>query len=121
MCLGWRFGGMLADLGVHFGLDFGTSWAWEGEKGRTGKKVKMSTASMRDAHFRGLKGFKIGQTTTQSRILDTPLWRHNLGSHFGCNLAHFAPPKWPNFETKTKAKIDATKRDEKVAKMGAPR
>ena len=30
--LGWRFGGILADLGLHFGLDFGTFSALEGEK-----------------------------------------------------------------------------------------
>ncbi len=32
--LGLPFGGMLADLGMHFGLDFGTCWAWEGEQAK---------------------------------------------------------------------------------------
>ena len=55
------FGGMLADLGMHFDFDFATVCAWEAEKRRSGKNVKMSTASKRDAHFRGLEGSNIGQ------------------------------------------------------------
>ena len=39
----------LADLGMHIGFDFGTFWAWEGEQGRTGKQVNMSTALKRNS------------------------------------------------------------------------
>ena len=55
--------------------------------------LKMSTALMRDAHFRGLMGFKFGRTTTPNRILDTPLWRHHFGSHFGGILASQNRPR----------------------------
>ena len=52
---------MLADLGMHVDFDFATVCAWEAEKRRSGKNVKMSTALKRDAHFRGLEGSNIGQ------------------------------------------------------------
>ena len=61
---------MLADLGMHFDDDVATVCAWEAEKRRSGKNVKMSTASGRDAHLQGLTGSRIGQGTTQKRILD---------------------------------------------------
>ena len=82
-CLGWRFGGISVDFGVHFGLDFGTFWAWEGEKGRTGKKVKMSTALRRDAHFRGLMGLEIGPKPSRNRKWDIHFSREDSGAHLG--------------------------------------
>ena len=76
---------VLVAVWLLWGLDVGTFGAWEDEKGRTGKTVKMSTAPRRDAQLRGLKGFKICQKTTKHRIWDTPLLRHNLRFKFGCN------------------------------------
>ena len=56
MSLEWRFGRMLVDFDFMFGIHFVTVWPLTSEKGRTGKHVKMSTALVRDAHFRGLVG-----------------------------------------------------------------
>ena len=49
----------MADLGMHFGFDFGIIGLWEAGKRRTGNTAKMSTASRREAHLRGLKGFEM--------------------------------------------------------------
>ena len=79
---------MLVDCGVHVGFDFLTVWALEGEKRRTGKKVKMSTALMRDAHFQGLMGLEIKPTTTRNGQLDTNCSRHACGLHLGNILVY---------------------------------
>ena len=86
---GWRFGGILSDLELHFGPNFGTFPALEAEKWRSGENVKMSTASRRDAHLRVLTRSKIGQKMIKNWFLDTSLWRHICGSPFGDIWAHF--------------------------------
>ena len=54
----WRVDRILVDFGDTFGLEFETFWPSTSEKGRTGKKMKMSTALKREAHFRRLMGVK---------------------------------------------------------------
>ena len=90
---GWRFGGILSDLELHFGPNFGTFPALEAEKWRSGENVKMSTASRRDAHLRVLTRSKIGQKMIKNWFLDTSLWRHICGSPFGDIWEHFGVQK----------------------------
>ena len=50
---------------------FGTFGTCEGEKGRTGEAVKMSTALRRHAHLQVLMGLGINPKTARNRKLDT--------------------------------------------------
>ena len=71
---------------VAFWPIWGCILAWEDEKGRTGTKVKMSTALRRDAQFRGLNGV---QTLT----------KNDLKSNFGHSVveAQFEIAVWVQF------------------------
>ena len=53
-------------------------------------------------------------------MLDTPLLRHNVGSHCRCNLVYFGVPKLSNFDTQAIDKIDLTFKQQKNAKKGPP-
>ena len=48
----------MADVGVHYGLDFGTFWAWEGEKGRTGKKRENEHGAEARRSFSRIEGVR---------------------------------------------------------------